>query len=469
MGDILLSIVIPSYNRSHKIPKLLDSLLKDLPQTIWANLEIVISDNHSNPKIQIPADQIFEKLLKIFKPTKHLLTAEENLAFALGHTSGEYCWILGDDDEILKNGVHALLEQINQNKYDLMIFNSLGFDVSSSSWSISRLEVDKVVSEFHFIDFVKRAGFWSVTSGFSTLVFRKKAFDLDFMRDLHSENLKIYSHVTTLVKSFHNLKFAVIAIPIVKYATNSFDDEPVDSLVKNEHWVEYGRKNGTAFRAPWTSSFMIQIKKLDSLGIFFFSDLFDVIDQGHLGNRFFLLDELLAMFVDQILYERNNPLELRLTDTECDLILSSLEGYHEVYDQLLSSIKECVRTELGYTRLGNLVHILMDPNSQLKRRFVMRLSGGNIYRTPYGLFWSPYEVVLNRNLYNLSSPSIGITASNIHELEMKILDLKQLNPFIFAVDPHLEFDIAQFRGALAVSQKLINMVPRFIKRYLGGK
>jgi len=475
MVGMLLSIVVPSYNRAHNIPKLLDSLYQDLPQFIWENLEIVISDNHSNPKIEIPNAQIFEELVKIVKPSKHLLTAEENLAFALGHASGEYCWVLGDDDEILKNGVRVLLEQISENKYDLMIFNSLGFDLNSSSYSISRLELDKVVSEFHFIDFVKRAGFWSVTSGFSTLVFRRRAFDLNFLRNLHSENLVIYSHVTTLVKSFYSLKFAVIAIPLVNYATNSFDDEPVDSVVKNQHWVEYGQKSHGPFRYPWTSSFLSQIKKLDALGIFSFLDLYEVLDQGHLGGRFFLVDTVLAMFIDQILHEQNNPSELEYTVAQSALVLTSLEGYYEEFDHIINSIREFVEAKNGHIELKKLQSILIDPNSQLKRRFVMRLSGGNIYRTPYGLFWSPYQVLLDHNFSNLSSPSSGLVASNLDQLELKILDLKELHPFIFALDPNLESALAIFHkileleSALAIFHKILERVPLFMKKILKGR
>lgn len=79
MGALDLTIVIPTYNRPHKVSILLLQLETILFQTKNINFEIVISDNHSKPRVEIPESEFLKKVSRIVIPPEHLDTAEENL------------------------------------------------------------------------------------------------------------------------------------------------------------------------------------------------------------------------------------------------------------------------------------------------------------------------------------------------------------------------------------------------------
>jgi glycosyltransferase involved in cell wall biosynthesis len=177
-----LSIAIPSYNRTEKVYSLLEKLALIIPINVQSQIEIVISDNHSS----IPIETLTHFIkYRVVKPEIHLNTAEENLAFLFRFLGGEYVWVLGDDDIPLERGFTKLWHEITNTNYDLIIFNSLTGDNTSNE--IIRLSFIREKYEESLFKFASRAGMWSVLAGFSTLVFKREKFDLDYFDQLHKK------------------------------------------------------------------------------------------------------------------------------------------------------------------------------------------------------------------------------------------------------------------------------------------
>jgi glycosyltransferase involved in cell wall biosynthesis len=464
MKPVLLSIVIPSYNGAERIINLLKILEEIVPESVKSELEVVISDNQSDPKIQLSEEIGLGNRLKIVSPSMHLLTAEENLLFALQHSSGSYCWILGDDDVPIKNGFQMLLELVQTSEFELMIFNSLAFDINSNSWDIHRLDLDRMINTMPFVDFVKRAGFWSITAGFSTLAFKRTAFDLSFMQNLHIDGLKIYSHVTTLLKSFHDKSFAAIALPLVKYSSNSFDDEPAAAILKDPHWIRYAQNQNEPYRSPWTLSFIRQIKVLEDEKVFSMADLFDVLDQGHLGQRFFLFDFVLAFVVDQVLFQIRDDSLKPFTREELSYVLQELSGKNAEIDRLIGRIKLSFDSADQQIELGVIAGNLTSTEGQIKRRLVLKLSGGSIYRIPFGYFWTPMKPDINTDFKSLTSPKNGLYSTNLIDLEEKISMFIVENPLYAAFDISKSLNIQGLNSQVSKSDKIAMLIPRFIRR-----
>jgi len=464
MKPVALSIVIPSFNGAVRILDLMKNLDEIIPQSAIVDLEVIISDNHSDPKIYLPQETRLGNRIKIVSPSQHLLTAEENLLFALQNSTGDYCWILGDDDIPLANGFELLLQLVKAAEFDLMIFNSLAFDINSKCWDIHRLDLDRLINKMPFVDFVKRAGFWSITAGFSTLVIKRPAFALNFMQELHSNDLKIYSHVTTLLSSYNDKSFAAIALPLVKYSSNSFDDESVAAIDRDQHWIRYAQNQDEPYRSPWTLSFIRQIKVLEGENVFSMADLFDVLDQGHLGQRFFLFDFVLAFVVDQILFQLKDDSLKPFTEEELNFVLHELSGKNAEIDQLIQKIKLSFNSNDQQIQLEEIITRLTSTEEQIKRRLTLKLSGGATYRTPFGYFWTPVKPEINTSFRSLSSPKGGIYSANLEDLEEKISNFILENPLYAVFDISKSLNIEGFNTQVRRIDKLFKLIPRRIRK-----
>jgi len=458
-----LTILIPTYGGADRLSGLLSLLDSYLPNTIKSNLEILISDNHSDPEISITSQLGLSDLVKIVKPPIHLLTAEENLLFAINSATGSHCWVLGDDDFPLQHGLKFMTELIENEDFDLMVFNSLGLNAATGAWDINRLELDSILNQMSFTEFVKRAGFWSVTAGFSTLVFKKSSFQIGFMEELHREGLKIYSHVTTLLSSYHDKKFVAVAIPLVKYSSNPFDEEHASAEVKGEHWVSYANKQFEPYRNPWTISFISQIVRLQEKGVFHLRDLLDTLDQGHLGHRFFIFDVILGFIVDQIIYQSKNQVTNILSLEKLEHFLSQLMGIDGTFDEIIKEIWDASNSDSSLQKLEIISARLFSPEAQLHRRFVAEISGGKIYRSPFGLLWTPFPHNLDMLLASLTTPNAALFAKTVAELELQIADFKRNHPFYAMQDISLFINTAGLNSSIVKLDKLMRLVPRFLR------
>lgn len=115
----LLTIAIPTYNRSACLARLLESLA---PQLEGENrIELIISDNASPDDTRAVVKSFQEKGVRL-----HYIRSEENIGPDANFlkcfrvANGRYVWIFGDDDIILPGSLAKLLNILSQNEYDLV-------------------------------------------------------------------------------------------------------------------------------------------------------------------------------------------------------------------------------------------------------------------------------------------------------------------------------------------------------------
>lgn len=122
----LLTIAIPTYNRSSCLRELLDSLLPQLADE--SRVELIVSDNASEDDTQAVLDS-FEAGGARFSRNRNTrnLGADGNIHHCFESASGTYVWIVGDDDIVLPGGVGMVVELLSAGVYDLVYVASRPF------------------------------------------------------------------------------------------------------------------------------------------------------------------------------------------------------------------------------------------------------------------------------------------------------------------------------------------------------
>ncbi|MDR1696405.1 MAG: glycosyltransferase [Endomicrobium sp.] len=119
-----ISICIPTYNKAKYLDFALDSIVKQLDDTIKNKIEICISDNASTDNTI--------RVIENYKSIHHHITYfrqnenkgyDFNLLKSVEIASGKYCWLLGSDDAIIDGAISEILSQISLSESDIYSFN----------------------------------------------------------------------------------------------------------------------------------------------------------------------------------------------------------------------------------------------------------------------------------------------------------------------------------------------------------
>lgn len=109
----LLSICIPTYNRSKYLKSNLLSIFQQFNDN--GNVEIIISDNNSIDETEmICKDYFIYQNFKYHKQETNI-GGIPNIFKAVEYATGDYCWIIGDDDFLLPGSLNNIIEIIKDN------------------------------------------------------------------------------------------------------------------------------------------------------------------------------------------------------------------------------------------------------------------------------------------------------------------------------------------------------------------
>ena len=123
--DILLSICIPSYNRSVWFERALRSIVANISEN-KQYIEVIISDDSDSDECRVIASKILPSLNISYKyiHNQPKLGMAANWNHSIQLASGKYVLVLHDDDFLLPNAVKAMIITIknNQKEYPVMLF-----------------------------------------------------------------------------------------------------------------------------------------------------------------------------------------------------------------------------------------------------------------------------------------------------------------------------------------------------------
>lgn len=129
-----LSICIPTCNRD----VYLESSLRRLFDQIGSRdgeIEVLVSDNASDDRTETIVKQYSLRPSFRYMRRKENGGAERNFLDVIAAATGEYCWLLGDDDVLLPGAVDHILQVLEDDPADLHVFST-----PESRWVHERTE-----------------------------------------------------------------------------------------------------------------------------------------------------------------------------------------------------------------------------------------------------------------------------------------------------------------------------------------
>lgn len=140
----LISIVIPSNNRTELLDKAIMSIIA-VP--IWnTDCELCISDNSKgNETENLIRTKYSGNSQIVYRRSLDAPSLDENVNMAISMARGEYVWIFGDDDLIVENFLADFLIYLKKSSPDIIILNSSSFyeqgQVEASRHVLDKLKV----------------------------------------------------------------------------------------------------------------------------------------------------------------------------------------------------------------------------------------------------------------------------------------------------------------------------------------
>lgn len=126
----LLTIAIPTYNRSRYLHELL-AVLHDQVVT-ESRVELIISDNASPDETPAVVDEFQRRGLPVrYLRNRQNIGADGNFLQCFEQARGKYFWLFGDDDILLPGALPLLVERLASHTYDLVYVNSFPLESST--------------------------------------------------------------------------------------------------------------------------------------------------------------------------------------------------------------------------------------------------------------------------------------------------------------------------------------------------
>lgn len=126
----LLTIAIPTYNRSRYLRELLSALHDQVVGE--SRVELIVSDNASPDDTPCVVGEFQERGL----PVRYLrnvenIGADGNFLQCFEEARGKYFWLFGDDDILLPGALRPLVERLAAHTYDLVYLDSFPLEDST--------------------------------------------------------------------------------------------------------------------------------------------------------------------------------------------------------------------------------------------------------------------------------------------------------------------------------------------------
>jgi len=345
VNTALLSILIPTYNRPNHIKALVQSFIQNRDLFDNSTISFVISENLNSSKSQVHESvsmlaQYFN--VRLVNPESHLVTAEENLFFGWQFTTGDYVWILGDDDPVNFEVFLDLLSRCEKRNAEILKYNA--FVYYGNEIGAGNLVTKSVVAEMNkpMRDFLQLVGFWHTGAGFSTWVFKRTLIDpIKGLLWVQSFRSPIYSHVTYFLHSCHSHMVTFVNKPLVNYRVNDYVYKESEG---DNHWTRYTKAHGMPRYFPWTLGFVEQLTVLYEDDIIS-HDYWGAVIGDHFGSpRFLEFNSMVSLAIRQLFIEFQQ-VGLSFSRDEwrrfLDFCSNLRPGYHHIWKLFQFCIDSC--------------------------------------------------------------------------------------------------------------------------------
>lgn len=168
MSNIVLSICIPTYNRS----KLVSDCIKGIISCPSQEIEIVVSDNASTDGTRDAVKKIRDSRIKYYQNDENLGYPVNILKLA-ERATGDFLLYISDEDHVAVEGIPWILNAIKTNKNITHIAGSIGWEGARRKKILKAYE-DKILKSGY--DSLTKL-FWDYSHG-SGIILKREALDL---------------------------------------------------------------------------------------------------------------------------------------------------------------------------------------------------------------------------------------------------------------------------------------------------
>lgn len=144
----LLSIAIPTYNRSAFLGELLSSLYDQCKSD--PRLELLVSDNASTDETPAIVEAYADRGLPIiYLRNGSNIGADANFMQCFDKAKGKYVWLIGDDDLVVPGAIRKIISYLQAGEYSLIYVNSYCFEGAAVPKEIDSNRSPRVIQDAH--------------------------------------------------------------------------------------------------------------------------------------------------------------------------------------------------------------------------------------------------------------------------------------------------------------------------------
>lgn len=200
---MLLSICIPTMNRSNYLNIMLDSILTCLGYVNSNDVEICILDD-SNDNDSEKVVESFKKKCKasiIYERDYKNIGLENAIFKVIRISNGMYCWVISDDDILDAMAISIVLDDIHSNAYDLMIYDKSLFNENGKIIieNESKLEDNIFNNRFDYNSILSKTFY--ATTYIPSLVFSRVLWNSGHINDV---NFHYFPHMRRIYSALPN-------------------------------------------------------------------------------------------------------------------------------------------------------------------------------------------------------------------------------------------------------------------------
>jgi glycosyltransferase involved in cell wall biosynthesis len=287
-GAPLLTILIPTRNRRHRVVPLVAYLIENLPKADHAIIEILVLDNCSDDNTAQALSTLESPMLRVSTNAVYQPTSEENVFHGLSQARGEFIWFLGDDDVPRLNGVLNMLDLIKADVSDLFVFNFRVLDGDGRVASLSQIRSAPEDLQSTLPDIIKRIGMINMLSGWSIIVARRSMLSAETAYEIMKTS-PIYAHCFWFLKSFSNARARFVARPLVDYRV----------FHAKGGWETYTAEKGVGYLYYWHLGLLRLFEMALAQNLLSARDIAEIFEYRHNGTKYRGIDEITFKLIEQ--------------------------------------------------------------------------------------------------------------------------------------------------------------------------
>jgi glycosyltransferase involved in cell wall biosynthesis len=174
----LLTIAIPTYNRSDAVRQALASICSQISPRLSDKIEIIVIDNAST-------DGTLPGLSRLYGETDYIrllsnsenIGPERNILRCSREADGEFLWLFGSDDILLDGSLAHIVDVLEQGDFDLIYMNKEVRDRDLISTIVPAEHVELVDRQFSSVqELCEHVGFYSRLSFMTAVICRRSYY-----------------------------------------------------------------------------------------------------------------------------------------------------------------------------------------------------------------------------------------------------------------------------------------------------